>query len=74
MDIAIERLHHFKLVNWVGIHMSWEQLANEENTIEYFKMEIDDAVIDAIRAQIQRWVLCLSLWPVVQTRICLLID
>lgn len=32
MEIAIEGLHHFKVVvNWVGIPISWEQSANEED-------------------------------------------
>jgi hypothetical protein len=30
MDIAIEGFHHFKVVNWVEIPMSWAQSANEE--------------------------------------------
>jgi hypothetical protein len=30
MDIKIEGFHHFKVVNWVGIPMSWVQSANAE--------------------------------------------
>jgi hypothetical protein len=30
MDIAIEGFHHFKVVNWVGIALSWKQSTNEE--------------------------------------------
>jgi hypothetical protein len=30
MDIAIEGLNHFKVVNWVRIPMRWKQSANEE--------------------------------------------
>ena len=29
MHIAIEGFHHFKVVNYVGIPMSWEQSADE---------------------------------------------
>jgi hypothetical protein len=31
MDIVSEDFHNLKVVNWVGIPMSWEQSANEEN-------------------------------------------
>lgn len=31
MAIAFEGFHYFKLVNWVGIPMSWEQSAIEED-------------------------------------------
>lgn len=29
MDTAIDGFQHFKVVNWVGIRMSWEQPASE---------------------------------------------
>ena len=31
MDIAIEGFYHFKVVNWVGITINWEQSANEKD-------------------------------------------
>jgi hypothetical protein len=30
MDISIEGFHHFKVANWVGSPLHWEQSANEE--------------------------------------------
>jgi hypothetical protein len=29
-DIAIEGFHHFKVVNWVGFNMSWEESVKEK--------------------------------------------
>ena len=35
----IEGVHDFKVANWVGFPISWEQSANEEEEIDYYKME-----------------------------------
>jgi hypothetical protein len=48
MDIAIEGLHHFKVVNCAGM----------KKKMDYFQMEINgaaNAVTDTITAQIQRY-------------------
>jgi hypothetical protein len=29
-SVVVEGFHHFKVVNWVGIPMSWEKSANEK--------------------------------------------
>jgi hypothetical protein len=40
MDIAIEVFHHFKVVNWVGNPIGWEQSANDQSIVFFFKLGV----------------------------------